>query len=369
MNVRNKSGDLIKLIEQIIRDFFTKSKQPRAFFKSVELVEELIKAGADVNMRCRDNYSPLFKLIDYTRSLRIHGFSFEHESCKRIMKTLVENGADSNEIQRNGLSAFVTIILDMKTRISKGDDNLSDYELLDCMIKYGADVTDRRTLYDRTLLMHFCEDQYKRMMIYLIRNGVGINARDDRGQTALMYCVNRNQLEAIDTLLELGADIYLGDFYGITAIELYTSKYSTNLSVAYLKPLCEYFENSTPDKIRLNIDEYLKTRNEEVFPVKKYHLAAIKRLIKERIDSKIESLRYFDSEDFKTKLFADVINQINVENAEIDGQLLIGMRARAKSEQDKDSIDKLISQLKWKEELTREFFTASEELSKLVWNT
>ena len=361
----------------------------------VEIVEELIKVGADVNMRTRYNHSPLYEIMYHYKFWPRRLFE-EYKSSKMIMKMLVKNGADSNEIQKDRHSAFVSTIYYMKKVDDDDADDDDDYDLLDCMIKYGANVTKK--ISHQTLLMDFCDNKNKRMMKYLIKNGVDVNAQDKRGKTALMYCVESKQLEAIDILLESGADIYLRNIDGKTAIELYPIKvyskpslnspniYSTNLSVAYLKPFCTYFENLTPEKIQHNIGEYLRTRNEEIFPIKKYHLAAIESLIslirersninwekdlklsEEEFKQKIEMLRYLNSEDFKTKLYADVINQISEDNAQIEGQLVIGMRARAKSEQDKENIDNIIDQLKLKEKLAIDFFTASEELSKLVWN-
>lgn len=84
---------------------------------------------------------------------------------------------------------------------------------------------------------------------------------------------------------------------------------------------------------------------------------------------RIESLRYFNSEDFKTKLYADVINRIRADNAQIDGQLLIGMRARAKTEDEKNEVTNLINLLDSKKTLAEDFFKATQELAKLMtWN-
>ena len=84
---------------------------------------------------------------------------------------------------------------------------------------------------------------------------------------------------------------------------------------------------------------------------------------------RIESLRYFNSEDFKTKLYADVINRISEDNAQIDGQLLIGMRARAKPEDEKKEVTNLINLLDSKKTLAEDFFKATQELAKLMmWN-
>jgi hypothetical protein len=54
----------------------------------------------------------------------------------------------------------------------------------------------------------------------LLAQGVAINTRDDKGNTALMLAVTHRQLHAVRTLLDMGADPALVNNEGWTALRL-----------------------------------------------------------------------------------------------------------------------------------------------------
>ncbi len=54
---------------------------------------------------------------------------------------------------------------------------------------------------------------------FLIFNGVDINAKDSNGNTALMYAVAIDDVELVEQLINMGADIYARDNAGLTALD------------------------------------------------------------------------------------------------------------------------------------------------------
>lgn len=75
-------------------------------------------------------------------------------------------------------------------------------------------------------------------------------------------------------------------------------------------------------------------------------------------------LVYFGTADFEEKVYADILNRINEDDAEIDGQTLKGMRARAKSQDELPSIDNITNSLKKKSAAVSEFLKKSKEVTE-----
>ena len=55
-------------------------------------------------------------------------------------------------------------------------------------------------------------------MRYLIANGLDVNAKDDHGETALMWASSVGKTDSIRLFLSKGADIYARDNDGKTAL-------------------------------------------------------------------------------------------------------------------------------------------------------
>lgn len=339
---------------------------------NLDIVKVLVEVGADVNMRNAYNESALYQLV------RDHNLL--NKPAPEIMRTLVENGADLNELQKDEKSAFFRVLSDMAVNKSL------NYDLLGELINLGADVNTREGTYNQTPLLYISElFRDVEIMRFLIRNGADVNARDNLGRTPILHCVDGlGKKEAIDLLLDSGADVFLKDSSGKNAIDslIFKWHYSTNF-IGFLKSLRSYFEMSTPEKIRLDIDEFLRTRDDELFPISSILLDVMNGLIREfscgsaylndpqfreTFLRRIDFVRYFIKPDFVEKLHADVINRISEENAEIDGQLLIGMRARAKCESEKAEIDQIIAKLNEKKQLAKDFYNAAQRLCECLSN-
>lgn len=169
--------------------------------------------------------------------------------------------------------------------------------------------------------------------------------------------------------MDSGANIYLHDLNGKTALEHISQPFNNNkfrrtdrgidyLTKRYLEQLFTYFYEFSSTQIRANIQKYIEAENNEHFPVKPYHIYALnlffKKLAEYYLDDNVEILEsyllnfpivlYFLSMDFQEKIWADVLNRLDENNLELNGELVIGRRARAKGQQ--SVLDKIANLLK-----------------------
>jgi excisionase family DNA binding protein len=123
-------------------------------------LNSLIDAGADVNARSSDEWTPLMLAT-------IKGHT-------EMVEALLKNGADSNARNKKGWTALMFAV------------SMSDAE------------TTR----------------------ILLTRGANINARDKEGKTALMQASNENNRESVKVLLGENADVNLEDHAGETALDI-----------------------------------------------------------------------------------------------------------------------------------------------------
>ena len=123
-------------------------------------LKSLIEAGADLNARSNDEWTPLMLAT-------IKGHT-------AMVQVLLKNGADANARNRKGWTA----------------------------------------------LMFACSMSDADNMRILLTEGSNVNARDKEGKTALMQAANENNRESVKVLLEMGADVSLEDHTGETALDI-----------------------------------------------------------------------------------------------------------------------------------------------------
>ena len=145
---------------------------------NIKLARILIKNGADVNMNCLADQSPLSLSI-----LNIHAYG---DKALPMTEFLIKHGADVHEIL-----AF-----------QNGD---SRYE-------------DKDTVFTNNLNLAVSMDSVKCLEL-LLRNGADPDLRDSRGRSPLMYSVLTGH-GVLETLLNHGADPNLGDSEGRTPLTL-----------------------------------------------------------------------------------------------------------------------------------------------------
>lgn len=123
-------------------------------------LKSLIDAGADVNARSSDEWTPLMLAT-------IKGHT-------QMVEALLKNGADSNARNRKGWTALMFAV------------SMSDADTLRILLSAGANI----------------------------------NARDKEGKTALMQAANENNRDSVRVLLGEGADVNLEDHAGETVLDI-----------------------------------------------------------------------------------------------------------------------------------------------------
>ncbi len=160
----------------------------------VEALRLLLEAGADVEGCAHCGSSALYEAAS--------GNSLE---CVRL---LLEHGASARE----SLGPCWQTPLEAAAR----NDNIPMAQLL---LEYGADVNAPDGDGDITPLMEAADNAASAEMVrFLLAQGAELEARDCSERTALLFAVARGSWDAVDALLEAGADIYAASHRGGSAM-------------------------------------------------------------------------------------------------------------------------------------------------------
>ena len=87
-------------------------------------------------------------------------------------------------------------------------------DVLDVLIRRGANVNVRYGEGDETPLMLACDKRHGRMVRALLIAGAEVNARDSKNQTALMVASRRGHVRIVQQLLDAGSTIEVRDYKG-----------------------------------------------------------------------------------------------------------------------------------------------------------
>jgi len=211
---RTKSPAIIQyLIEKGADVNFSRGIYYSPLFKALingklEIAELLVKAGADVN--CRDDYDTLLMKFTswHTPWPGTDAFSSENEASEIISEFLLRHGAD---LKARRSEYGETVFLEAA-------QHTSSTKVLDMLIKYGAEVNETDDLGRTALFMAVENSNSNKIIRHLIKLGANVNARDDLGSTPLMDAAYSENLDAINTLIECGADITAKDNSGRNAV-------------------------------------------------------------------------------------------------------------------------------------------------------
>lgn len=218
---------------------------------NLELVELLLKNGADINMQVSHGMTSLF-------------FAAK-EGKSDLVKLLLDNGADVNIQAERGVTALimaiennhfdiVTLLLTSNCNINlKFDEHdalalaiikkntkiieailicrakdinlaelylmLDNIELLELAIKNGADVNSKSIENNLTVLEMASYEEEIRYIQLLVENNA-IEKQIDRGGKALLLAVSNNKINSVQILLDNNANINFTDENGFTALML-----------------------------------------------------------------------------------------------------------------------------------------------------
>ena len=132
------------------------------------------------------------------------------------VRLLIGTGADVNAKDKQGETALVEAVDcgDLLLFSSEGPGH------------FKANPRDQhgRTFYQRSL----------EVVKVLIDRGADVNAKDEKGETTLMYAARSGNLEVVKFLVDKGADVNAKDSNGATALSIASANYRPK-TVEYLK--------------------------------------------------------------------------------------------------------------------------------------
>jgi ankyrin repeat protein len=166
----------------------------------IKVVECLIKAGANMNFQHEDGLTPLMEASGA-------GY-FE------LVRLLVEAGADPNifddhdckAITYAGLNGYIEIINYLGGFASKEELEESIFEATEGK---GAKVRKKRENRFNKLLDAVKTNNIMELELVL-KLGVNLHSKDDKGKTALNYAIENNSTEVIELLRNFGAKSSIG---------------------------------------------------------------------------------------------------------------------------------------------------------------
>jgi ankyrin repeat protein len=147
----------------------------------IEIVRELVEAGADVNTADDEGITPL---------------AWEPDTA--IAQLLLDHGADCNHADSYGDTPLSTACVEGRINV------------VELMLSRGGNINTRARL-GMTLLMLAAMNGHVDVVDLLLDRGASVNDRDNDGATALYLAVENNHIEVVRRLIAAGADVSIAD--------------------------------------------------------------------------------------------------------------------------------------------------------------
>ena len=205
------------------------NQTPLHHAKTLEILEILLARGADPNAKDADQRTRLhIVMLDSGQNFRKKSQQ-AHPRLEKAFDLLLRYGADLNARDLHGKSLLKFGITWRSSLLSKLlscglDPNIKgprglpiirtamkkDNRFFAALLRYGANVhfTDGS---GNTLLHLILTDEWRpksqERFIELLERGVDVNARNDKGETALQLAAEKGKLNLIPALLEKGANV------------------------------------------------------------------------------------------------------------------------------------------------------------------
>ncbi len=147
----------------------------------LKMVDLLLGAGANVTATNRYGVSPLSIAAN--------------DAGAAVVERLLKAGADPNTALPEGETALMTAARAGKTDVIK------------LLYAAGADLNRKESWHGQTALMWAAAENYPATIEMLKELGADLQARSNGGFTALLFAVRDGRMEAVQTLLKLGANV------------------------------------------------------------------------------------------------------------------------------------------------------------------
>lgn len=144
-----------------------------ASINNIESIKALLKAGVNPNIKKDSVYTPLCSAI--------------RDNRPELIDLLLKNGADPNT-PASEYPAFKCITHKRQ-------------HFLPTLVAAGADLNSPKGIVEQAVASN-----NKEALIWLLDEGLDINVRNPKGQSALTTAIRENRMEMIDLLLNRGAD-------------------------------------------------------------------------------------------------------------------------------------------------------------------
>lgn len=129
---------------------------------------------------------------------------------KRIVDILIKAGADANNREKR---KFLPPSMSGTTPLMV----ISNLDVVKTLIEHGADVNEVDNN-GKTVLMWAAGSESPSLFLYLLRQSTNIHAKDHEGETALTHAVNNGDVKITLILLGAGADVNSQNKDGRTAL-------------------------------------------------------------------------------------------------------------------------------------------------------
>ncbi len=265
----------------------------------LDTAKKMVKAGAVLDVPGLEIETPLMKAAE--------------KGSMEGVKWCLENGADVNAVDSNGLSAVARALIAGKEDVAQ------------LLIERGASLETRDDL-GRTPLMIACQRGDIFAVKRLLKFGAKIDVADDMGLTPLMWALENGDEDLWNCLKENGVNLDARDAHGRTAL-LITAQINHPVACKWL------LDNEANRDIR-------DINNKAVIEYAKGSISSLLQSDKEKQQNrdlgvrgafaKLALFRSFKDDDVKTfkRVFKYIQSKTDVSNFELNGKplLLCAMR-------------------------------------------
>jgi ankyrin repeat protein len=195
---------------------------------SLPLLEGLLKAGADPNLRNNKGCTALSFLFTHDLDMRLDPQVFENNAVGKLLQLFKQHGGDLDAEVNADLDTLLCLAI--RSPYGNGGDgrNRTFKQLvINALLKQGANA-NRANGVGGTPLMYCCQSRFGGMddiQISLLEAGADVTARDKKGATALHYAAQNESRsmaqQRAELLFDFGKpDVAAVDNTGTTALAI-----------------------------------------------------------------------------------------------------------------------------------------------------